>query len=128
MTYQEEDYLQLSGIQHFKFCRRQWALIHIENQWAENYRTTDGEIMHKKAHADNLSESRGDIYITRGMRVVSPTLGVSGTCDIVEFHKAGDGVPLKNKEGLWRPYPVEYKRGKPKEHTADELQLCGQAM
>lgn len=128
MKYQEEDYLQLSGIQHFKFCRRQWALIHIENQWAENFRTTDGEIMHEKAHNDNISESRGDLYITRGMRVFSSSLGVSGACDVVEFRRGGSGISINGKEGLWKPYPVEYKRGKPKENTADALQLCGQAM
>lgn len=128
MEYKEDDYLQLSGIQHFKFCRRQWALIHIENQWAENYRTTDGLIMHKKAHGDDKSESRGDMYITRGMRVFSSALGVSGTCDIVEFHKSSTGISIRNKDGLWQAYPVEYKRGRPKIHTADALQLCGQAM
>lgn len=67
MTYSEEDYLQLSGIQHFKFCRRQWALIHIEQQWADNYRTVDGTLMHERAHDTGLKESRGDLFITRGM-------------------------------------------------------------
>ena len=128
MIYQEEDFLQLSGLQHFKFCRRQWALIHIENQWAENFRTTDGTILHENAHNSSFSESRGDRVITRDMRVFSSTLGVSGSCDVLEFHRCGDGIPLQGRESLWQPYPVEYKRGKPKENTADELQLCGQAM
>lgn len=128
MIYAEEDFLQLSGLQHFKFCRRQWALIHIENQWAENYRTTDGKILHENAHNGDFSESRGDVLITRDMRVFSPTLGVSGACDVLEFHRGSVGIPLKGKEGVWQPYPVEYKRGRPKEDTADTLQLCCQAM
>lgn len=127
MKYSEEDYLLLSGIQHFAFCRRQWALIHIENQWAENERTVDGIIMHEKAHSGD-AESRGDAVIMRALRVFSATLGVSGECDVVEFHRNADGISLNGHDGLWQPYPVEYKRGKPKEHNADEMQLCAQAM
>ena len=128
MVYNEDDFLQLSGLQHFKFCRRQWALIHIENQWAENYRTVDGAILHENAHDGIRTESRGDLLITRDMRVFSRTLGVSGACDVLEFHRGGTGIPLAGREGLWQPFPVEYKRGRPKEHDADALQLCGQAM
>ena len=109
MEYKEEDFLQLSGIQHFKFCRRQWALIHIENQWAENFRTVDGEILHKNAHDKGFRESRGEVLITRGMHVFSASMGVSGECDVLEFHRDETGIPLKAREGLWRPYPVEYK-------------------
>lgn len=127
MKYSEEDYLPLSGIQHFAFCRRQWALIHIENQWAENERTVDGTIMHEKAHSGD-AESRGDVVIMRALRVFSATLGVSGECDVVEFNRNADGISLNGHDGLWQPYPVEYKRGKPKEHNADEMQLCAQAM
>lgn len=127
MKYLEEDYLPLSGIQHFAFCRRQWALIHIENQWAENERTVDGIIMHEKAHSGDV-ESRGDAVIMRALRIFSATLGVSGECDVVEFHRNADGISLNGHDGLWQPYPVEYKRGKPKEHNADEMQLCAQAM
>ena len=115
MIYSEEDFLQLSGLQHFKFCRRQWALIHIENQWAENYRTTDGAILHENAHNGAFSESRGDLLITRDMRIFSRSLGVSGACDVLEFHRGETGIPLKGRKGLWQPYPVEYKRGRPKE-------------
>ena len=126
--YNEDDFLQLSGLQHFKFCHRQWALIHIEDQWAENYRTVDGAILHENAHDGIRTESRGDLLITRDMRVFSRTLGVSGACDVLEFCRGGTGVPLTGREGLWQPFPVEYKRGRPKEHDADALQLCGQAM
>lgn len=128
MIYQETEYLQLSGIQHFAFCRRQWALIHIENQWQENLRTTEGELMHEKAHDAASRERRGELVIVRGTGVSSSTLGVSGQCDVVEYRRNACGIPLKGYEGLWQPYPVEYKRGKPKTNQADLLQLCGQAM
>ena len=128
MNYAEESYLLLSGLQHFKFCRRQWALIHIEQQWAENFRTVDGALMHRNAHDAGFWESRGDLYVTRGVSVTSPTLGVSGQCDVLEYHRSDTGIPLRGKDGLWQPYPVEYKRGSPREDTGDALQLCGQAM
>lgn len=128
MTYREEDYLLLSGLQHFKFCRRQWALIHIEQQWAENYRTVDGTLMHQKAHEKGSSESRGALLIVRSLPVFSGTLGVSGECDVVEFHRDPNGIPLQGREHLWQPYPVEYKRGRQNARTGDTLQLCGQAM
>ena len=128
MDYKEEDFLQLSGLQHFKFCRRRWALIHIENQWAENYRTIDGAILHQNAHDAQFRESRGNRVITRGVSVYSSQLGVSGQCDVLEYHQGNAGIPLPGKEGLWQPYPVEYKRGSPRQDTGDALQLCGQAM
>lgn len=128
MSYAEEEFLQLSGLQHFKFCRRQWALIHLEQQWAENYRTVDGELMHSNAHDADFRESRGDLIITRGVSVFSPTLGVSGQCDVLEYRRGDAGIPIRGKEGLWQPFPVEYKRGSPREDTGDALQLCGQAM
>ena len=128
MEFSEEDWLQLSGLQHFAFCRRQWALIHIENQWAENYRTVDGQLMHEHVHDPMSRESRGDRLTVKGLAVHSTELGISGQCDAVEFYRDSTGVPLRDREGLWLPYPVEYKRGKPKEHSADELQLCAQAM
>ena len=128
MEYKEEDFLQLSGLQHFKFCRRRWALIHIEHQWAENYRTVDGALMHERAHDRELTESRGDRIVQRGVSVYSAALGVSGQCDVLEYHQGNIGIPLAGKDGLWQPYPVEYKRGKPREDTGDTLQLCGQAM
>lgn len=126
--YSEEDYLMLSGIQHFAFCRRQWAMIHIEQQWEENARTTAGELMHKKAHDEKSIEKRGDLLIIRGLRISSRELGLSGQCDIVEFRQNLDGIELFGYEGKWSPVPVEYKHGAPKEHQADELQLCAQAI
>lgn len=128
MEYKEDDYLMISGIQHFAFCRRQWALIHIEQQWAENYRTTAGALMHKRAHEDDLFELRGNILTAHNLRVSSRQLGVTGQCDIIEFHKVKDGITLRNYEGKWNIVPVEYKHGEPKEGTEDEMQLCLQAM
>ena len=92
----------------------------MEHQWAENYRTVDGSILHEKAH-DGGTESRGDLLIVRAMRIHSAVLGVSGECDVVEFHRSENGVALQGRDGLWMPFPVEYKRGKPKPHDADEL-------
>lgn len=126
--YSEEDFLMLSGIQHYIFCPRQWALIHIEQQWEENYFTVTGNIMHENAHDKDFTEKRKNVVITRGMSVFSRTLGVRGDCDVVEFHASKEGIPLKNYEGTYQPLLVEYKRGKPKEHEADVLQLCAQAM
>ena len=128
MIYPEEDFLQLSGLQHFAFCRRQWALIHIEQQWKVNLRTVEGNLFHRRSHDGQTRERRGNTLILRGLAVASPTLGISGICDVVEFHADPDGVPLRGEDGLWRPFPVEYKKGAPKSHSADELQLCAQAL
>lgn len=126
--YREDDFLMLSGIQHYAFCPRQWALIHIEQQWEENYFTVMGSIMHENAHDKDFTQKRNHVVITRGMPVFSRIMGVRGDCDVVEFHQNKDGIPLKNYSGIYQPIPVEYKRGKPKEHDADVLQLCAQAM
>lgn len=128
MEYDESEFLQLSGIQHFAFCPRQWALIHVESQWAENLRTTEGAILHERAHDNTVWETRGNVVTVRGVNIRSVTLGISGQCDVVEYHRNAKGVPVAGLEGLWLPYPVEYKRGEPKAGDADRLQLCGQAM
>ncbi len=123
-----DDYLMLSGIQHFAFCRRQWALIHIEQQWEENVRTIEGEWLHRNAHNGYFTEKRGDIIITRDMPVYSRSMEVTGKCDIVEFRRSDDGIMLYGRDGFYEVYPVEYKRGEPKENNADILQLTAQAM
>ncbi|MBQ6418756.1 MAG: CRISPR-associated protein Cas4 [Synergistaceae bacterium] len=128
MTYQEDEYLMLSGVQHFAFCRRQWALIHIEQQWEENLRTMDGNILHERVHDDSIHEKRGDLVTTRAMEVSSPRLGLSGECDSVEFHRHDNGVPIFRMEGKYIVVPVEYKKGKPKEKDCDVLQLTAQAL
>ena len=114
MEYKEDDFLMISGIQHFKFCRPQWALIHIEQQWEENVHTVVGELMHKKAHDPYLTEKRKGVLITRALPVSSRFLGISGECDVVEFHEKEDGMKLHGHCGLYEIYPFYYKIGKPK--------------
>lgn len=129
MVYRECDFLQISGIQHFMFCRRQWALIHIEGLWAENLRTVNGEIFHERAHDPSLSEKRGELITVRALRVFSAELGISGECDVVEFRRDDEsGAKLRGREGRWMPTPIEYKSGSSKAGDADRLQLCAQAM
>lgn len=124
----ERGILMLSGLQHFAYCRRQWALIHVEQQWQENLHTAEGQVFHRRAHDEEQTEVRGDTIIVRGMRVQSERLGISGICDVVEFTRSPDGIALAGREGRHQVHPVEYKKGAPKEHQADELQLCAQAM
>lgn len=126
--YREEDYLMLSGIQHFIFCRRQWALIHIEQQWEENFHTIDGRIMHKTAHDGLSCEKRKDTIISRGMPVCSKIMGVSGICDIVEFKRSKDGVFIRQFNDTFEVTPIEYKRGKAKKDESDILQVVSQVM
>jgi CRISPR-associated exonuclease Cas4 len=111
----EDQLLPLSALQHWLYCPRQCGLIHLEQVWAENKFTAEGQVLHHKAH-EGPDESKAGVRITRSLPVRSFNLGISGECDIVEFHADG------------RVVPVEYKRGKPKSHRADELQLCAQAM
>jgi CRISPR-associated exonuclease Cas4 len=126
--YTQDDLLPLSGIQHFLFCRRQWALIHIEQQWKENALTAEGRIMHKRADDPFFTETRNGVITARSVPVASYRLGLSGICDVVEFRPSPDGVSLPHREGLYLPAPVEYKRGKEKRDHSDETQLCAQAM
>lgn len=118
----------LSGLKHFRFCRRRWALVHIEQQWEENVQTLEGHFMHERVHDSSFTESRGSVLLSRGMRIRSQQLKLTGECDMVELYRDEKGVPIQGREGKWRLYPVEYKHGKPDERGADELQLCAQAM
>lgn len=113
------DLIPLSALQHYLFCPRQCALIHVEQAWAENRFTAEGRVLHE-ATAETGAEKRRGVRVVTAMPLVSHRLGVSGIADLVEMHKAEDG--------RWRPFPVEYKRGKPKAHRADEVQLCAQAV
>jgi CRISPR-associated exonuclease Cas4 len=126
--YAADDLLPLSGIQHFLFCRRQWALIHVERQWQENALTAEGRIMHQRADDPFFTQVRKGVILTRSVPIASYRLGLSGVCDVVEFTRANEGVQLKGREGFYLPAPVEYKRGKPKREPSDEAQLCAQAM
>jgi len=125
MNYTEDDLLPLSALQHLIFCERQCALIHIEQVWNENLFTAEGRIMHERVHEANR-ESRGDIRIEYGMPLRSLRLGLVGKADVVEFHRK----PTLQNAGPadWQPFPVEYKRGKPKKDNCDKVQLCAQAL
>ena len=124
----EDQLLNISGIQHFVFCRRQWALIHIEQQWEENILTVGGDLMHRNAHDAHSTEKRGDMIISRGMPVRSTELGMTGVCDVVEFHRSTDGAIIHGYDGLFRIVPIEYKYGEPKKDDCDILQTAAQAI
>jgi len=115
----EDDLIMLSALQHMVFCPRQCALIHIEQVWAENRQTAEGRIMHERVHEENR-ESRGNLRVEYGVPLRSLRLGLIGKADIVEFHRMEDDT--------WQPFPVEYKRGKPKADDCDKVQLCAQAL
>lgn len=129
--YEEDDLLALSGIQHMAFCERQWALIHIERQWAENVRTAEGQHLHNKVDNPFIFQSRDDLITVRTMPIVSYELGLYGIADVVEFENAAlpsNAVTLPGRAGFWSPRPVEYKRGRIKKDDRDEVQLCAQAI
>lgn len=128
MEYGEDDYLMISGIQHFKFCRRQWALIHIEQQWEENAHTVIGELMHRRVHDPLLEEKRKGTLIVRALPVSSREMGICGECDMVEFRRCEEGIRLHGHRGTYSIYPIEYKKGKPKVTDEDKLQLAAQIM
>jgi CRISPR-associated exonuclease Cas4 len=122
--YTTDELLSLSGIQHFLFCRRQWALIHVERQWQDNVLTVEGKLLHKQADNPHFNETRKGVITARAMPVASYQLGLYG----VEFTQGDEGVQLPGREGFFQPAPVEYKRGKEKQDPCDEVQLCAQAM
>jgi CRISPR-associated exonuclease Cas4 len=126
--YTEDEMLLLSGIQHFRFCKRQWALIHVEQQWQDNLRTQEGHFVHERVDDPFLNESRGDVIISRAFPLVSYKLGLTGIADVIEYTRSDNGVPVAGFEGRWTMKPVEYKRGKPKVDERDEVQLCAQVM
>ncbi len=128
MDNNDDVFLMISGIQHFVFCKRQWALIHLEQQWAENYFTIDGDIFHKNAHDEKNSEKRGSKIISRGIPVISHKLHINGVCDVVEFIQDKNGVAIYGRDEFYKIIPVEYKRGKLKESNADIYQLVAQAI
>jgi CRISPR-associated exonuclease Cas4 len=119
--FSDEELLPISALQHLLFCQRQCALIHIERLWAENPLTVEGQRLHRKAH-EGSDERRGGLRIVRGLSLRSLRLGVVGKADVVEFH------PPTKVDAPSLPFPVEYKRGKPKSHEADKVQLCAQAL
>lgn len=126
--YSDNDLLALSGIQHFYFCKRQWALIHIERQWEENQRTVEGQHIHDRADDPFLSETRGEVITSRAYPLISHRLGLYGIADVIEYSRASEGICLPGRDGYWKVCPVEYKRGRPKIDERDEVQLCAQVM
>lgn len=116
--YTEEDFIMISALQHYVYCPRQCALIHVEDVWQENLYTTRGNILHEKADTDTY-ETRGTLKTVRGLRIHSFKYGIVGRCDVVEFKQT------KNSEEV---IPVEFKSGKPKENISDKVQLCAQAL
>lgn len=125
--YAEDDFLMISGIQHFIFCKRQWALIHIEQQWSENILTVEGSQLHQKADQPYLREKRNDRIIVRALPVHSRELGLSGICDVVEFIRDPEGVFIPKYQDTFQINPVEYKHGKKKSDLSDEMQVVAQA-
>lgn len=126
--YSPDDLLPLSGIQHFLFCRRQWALIDVERQWQENVLTVEGTLLHGRVDDPYFTEKRKGVITARSVPVASTTLGLTGVCDVVEFTESPQGVRLPGHTGTYLPAPVEYKRGKQKQEPSDEAQLCAQAI
>lgn len=138
--YQESELLPVSALQHLLFCERQCALIHLEGIWDENLFTAEGRLLHQRVD-ESGTFSRQDIRVCHGLRLRSLVLGLSGQADVVEFHRISDAdenecldscnctaTSLINTLGLWKPYPIEYKRGKDKPDSSDEVQLCAQAL
>lgn len=140
--YSEDELLPISGLQHLMFCERQWGLIHIEQQWEENRLTMEGRVLHEKVDEAG-PESRKDVRIARSLPLRSLRLGLVGRADVVEFRRIeataeaeararnslyAPAVVLPGQRGLWRVFPVEYKRGRPKADRVDEVQLCAQAL
>lgn len=116
--YSEDDLLPLSALQHLLFCERQCALIHVEQLWADNRLTVEGTHLHRRVDGAP-GETRGDVRTTRSLALRSLRLGLTGKADVVELHRTAGGE---------RPFPVEYKRGRPKRDRSDEVQLCAQAL
>ncbi|HEX4959326.1 MAG TPA: CRISPR-associated protein Cas4 [Thermoanaerobaculia bacterium] len=130
MDFTEDDLLPLSALQHLLFCERQAALIHLERLWAENPLTVEGKHLHERVDSA-AGESRGDVRLARSLPLRCLRLGLVGKADLVELHRASEGeagATVPGIPGLWQPFPVEYKRGRPKPHHADEVQLCAQAL
>lgn len=129
--YTEDDMLMLSGIQHYRFCSRQWALIHIEQLWEDNRLTTEGNILHRHVDDSFYRQKCGDYVCLRSVHIASRELGLYGLTDVVELHPSDNNcntIIHPKYPGRWIPYPIEYKHGRPKRNEVDEVQLAAQAM
>lgn len=136
MVYSDDELVMISALQHYLFCKRQCALIHLEGAWNENRLTAEGRVLHDKVDRHG-SETRRALHQATSLRLVSHQLGITGVADMVEFHQVDSendasgrriATKLKGLREYWSPFPVEYKHGRPKSHRADEVQLCAQAI
>lgn len=131
----DDELIMISALQHYLFCKRQCALIHVEGVWNENYLTATGRQLHERVDRAG-GETRRDVHLATALRLVSARHGITGVADMVEFRRVESEIEngirvassLPGRTGWWRPFPVEYKRGRPKDHRADEVQLCAQAL
>jgi CRISPR-associated exonuclease Cas4 len=129
--YDEDDLLPIAALQHLAFCPRQWGLMYLEGQWAENRLTAQGGLLHQTVHEPG-GETKAGVHLARGLRLASARLGLTGQADLVEFHPAEPGETVADQvpglPGRWRVFPVEYKHGRPKSGLCDQVQLCAQAL
>lgn len=128
MLKEDKVYLDISGIQHFVYCKRQWALIHLEQQWVENELTAHGRVVHNRVHDSSVRDANREKKTIRGLRVSSREYCIAGVCDAVEFHSSADGVKIFGFNGTWEVHPVEYKRGHSKSNDCDRMQVMAQAL
>ena len=131
MSYSAEDMLMLSGIQHYVFCPRQWALIHLEQQWEENVLTIEGMLLHQQVDNPAYRVKRGDKLTLRRVALASKALGLNGLSDAIELQPAEsevDAIRHPAYPGYWKPVPIEYKRGRSKPNRCDEVQVAAQAI
>lgn len=132
LLYNDEELLQLSGIQHFVFCPRQWALIYLEQAWSDNHLTAEGSLIHENVDNPSFRNTNGSPIITlRGIRLVSHILGFSGIADTVEIHPMNNAPTSKKdilKSKKYTLIPIEYKHGKRKISDCDRIQVATQAI
>lgn len=121
-----EDYIQISGIQHYMYCKRSWALIYIEDIWRDNFLTLDGDKVHERVHDSSSSEIRKDKFFERGVYISSEEYGLTGQCDLIEYKNDPNGIQLRDKDGLWVIIPTEYKHGNGDSIDYDKYQLVAQ--
>ena len=129
--YTDDEMLMLSGIQHFMFCPRQWALIHIEQQWADNRLTSEGQILHQNVDNPFYRQKNGNVITLRSVNIASKELGLYGIADAIELipsENSENSITHNKYEGFWKPYPIEYKRGRQKPDEIDVVQLAAQVM
>ena len=131
MYYDDDQMLMLSGIQHYMFCPRQWALIHIEQQWTDNRLTAEGELLHQNVDNPAYRQKNGDVITLRSVHIGSHTLGLYGITDAIELLPSDDSsnaITHPRYPGYWKLYPIEYKRGHRKPDERDEVQLTAQVI